>query len=87
MSGTGHSAGTVVVLVPRTVPVTREYVRQLLAELSLPPADGSLQVSASVGWSSVETAGYDFIDLERATRTGVEIAAAEGGDRWHRDRV
>ncbi|MBA8816862.1 GGDEF domain-containing protein [Microbacterium halimionae] len=82
-----RSAGTVVALVPRTVPVTREYVRKLLAELSLPPADGSLQVSASVGWSSVETAGYDFSELERAARIGVDIAAAAGGDRWHRDRI
>ncbi|MBB2975468.1 GGDEF domain-containing protein [Microbacterium endophyticum] len=82
-----RSAGTVVVLLPRTVPVTREHVRKLLAELSIPPTDGSLQVSASVGWTSVETAGYDFGDLERAARAGLDIAAGEGGDRWHRDRI
>lgn len=81
-----QGAGRIVVLVPRTTVVVRELVRALLKNVSdsADPGSTMLQNSASVGWVSVDVGGYDFSALLGSATVAVDLASAEGGDRWHR---
>ncbi|WP_348666272.1 hypothetical protein [uncultured Microbacterium sp.] len=44
----------------------------------------AVQLSVSVGWSSVDVSGYDMEALLRDARAGAARASADGGDRWVR---
>ncbi|KQS02595.1 MAG: hypothetical protein J0I33_09310 [Microbacterium ginsengisoli] len=44
----------------------------------------AVQLSVSVGWSSVDASGYDMEALLRDARAGAARASADGGDRWVR---
>ncbi|MEN2740545.1 hypothetical protein ABCS02_22355 [Microbacterium sp. X-17] len=81
-----RGSGRIVVLVPRSTVVVRELVRALLKAVNAYGGPGleTLQSSASVGWVTVDVAGYDFAALLDAATMAVERAAAAGGDRWYR---
>ncbi|GAA3203542.1 hypothetical protein [Microbacterium terregens] len=81
------SEGRALVLVSRTASAVSASIRRLMTDLEaidkdLPTAP---QVSASIGWADVSTAGYEFEGLLAAADARAEAAVAEGGDRWKRD--
>lgn len=76
----------VVVLVSRPEAVIRELVRDVLRHIAVrdPEAPITVTTSASVGWASVATAGYDLDALLTTTAEAAAAARAQGGDRWER---
>jgi hypothetical protein len=43
-----------------------------------------VQPSASAGWATTSTVGYDFSALTFLSREAAEFADGNGGDRWER---
>lgn len=78
--------GTLVVLVGRPETVVRELVRDTLTRITErnPQAALTISPSASIGWVSVATSGYEFDVLLSAARDAAVRARSAGGDRWER---
>ncbi|MGP6204446.1 hypothetical protein [Microbacterium sp. F2] len=76
----------VIVLVSRPEAVIRELVRDVLRHIAVrdPEAPITVTTSASVGWASVATSGYDLDALLTTTAEAAAAARAQGGDRWER---
>ncbi|HAM13988.1 MAG TPA: hypothetical protein DCO91_11895 [Microbacterium sp.] len=49
-----------------------------------PAAPITVTTSASIGWASVATAGFDLDALLATTAEAAATARAQGGDRWER---
>lgn len=62
-------------------------IRDILHRISVidrdTPVDG-IRASASIGWATVATVGYDFDALAAAAARAADRARAAGGDRWKR---
>lgn len=73
-----------VVLLPRHDPAVRPVVRDILDRVSTVEAHQSIAVrlSASIGWASVSTCGYDLDVLTRTASGAADDAQLAGGDRW-----
>ncbi|HWM17432.1 MAG TPA: hypothetical protein VNP97_12680 [Microbacterium sp.] len=78
--------GRVYVLVPRTDAVARDLLRVCLEKVSEIEIPGQLPVqpSASAGWASTSTIGYDLPALIYLSREAAAYADHNGGDRWER---
>jgi len=75
-----------IALVPRPEPSVRPLMSQLLERVAT-PSEGqglNLRPSASIGWASVTTVGYDLDRLLTAAADAAVGAARAGGDRWER---
>ena len=63
----------------------RFHMRDILTRISTierdAPIDG-IRVSASIGWATVASAGYDYDALAAAAGAAAVRARAAGGDRW-----
>lgn len=72
------------VLLPRHDPTVRPIVRDILDRVSTVDAHQSIAVrlSASIGWASVSTCGYDLDVLTRTASDAATDAQRAGGDRW-----
>lgn len=72
------------VLLPRHDPTVRPIVRDILDRVSTVEAHQSIAVrlSASIGWASVSTCGYDLDVLTRTASDAATDAQRAGGDRW-----
>jgi hypothetical protein len=78
--------GTVFVLVARTDTIVRELLRECLDQVAHIETPGRLPVrpSASIGWASTATVGYDASSLAYLSREAAAYADHHGGDRWER---
>jgi hypothetical protein len=78
--------GTLFVLVPRPDTVVRDLLRTCLERVARLDVPGRLPVhlSASVGWASTSTVGYDANALIYLSREATVLADQNGGDRWER---
>lgn len=76
----------VIVLISRPEAVIRELVREVLGKIAVrdPAAPITVTTSASIGWASVATSGYDLDALLTTTAEAAAAARAQGGDRWER---
>lgn len=76
----------VIVLISRPEAVIRELVRDVLRQIAVrdPAAPITVTTSASIGWASVATSGYDLDALLATTTEAAASARAQGGDRWER---
>lgn len=76
----------VVVLLPRPEGAVRPLLSRLLDQVATPDPTQPLavRVSASIGWASVDTVGYDLDELMDAARGAGVQAHRSGGDRWER---
>ncbi|MBD7958835.1 diguanylate cyclase [Microbacterium sp. Sa4CUA7] len=77
---------TVVVLLPRPEGAVRPLLSRLLDQVATPDPTQPLaaRVSASIGWASVDTVGYDLDELLHAAHAAAMQARRSGGDRWER---
>lgn len=76
-----------VVLVDGSAEAIQHHLRSLLARISEidPEVPGvGIRVSASVGWATTASCGFDLDDLTIAAGAAAAEARAEGGDRWQR---
>lgn len=73
-----------IVLLARTESALRSHVLLLKERLATTDEEAPimLQLSASIGWADVATAGYDLDTLMAEASERAEQAVAEGGDRW-----
>jgi hypothetical protein len=78
--------GTVFVLVPRADPIARDLLRLCLEQVAQIDSPGRLPVqpTASAGWASTSTVGYDLSALIFLSREAAAYADDNGGDRWER---
>ncbi|MEO2131258.1 MAG: hypothetical protein ABGX78_08490 [Microbacterium sp.] len=76
----------VIVLISRPEAVIRDLVRDVLRRIAVrdPAAPITVTTSASIGWASVATAGFDLDALLATTAEAAATARAQGGDRWER---
>ena len=76
----------VVVLLPRPEGAVRPLLSRLLDQVATPDPTQpiAVRVSASIGWASVDTVGYDLDELLDAARGAGVQAHRSGGDRWER---
>jgi hypothetical protein len=74
--------GRALVLIARTPAKIRACLRSLLEELATIDADAplSVQLSASVGWADVDSAGYELDALLSAAEEDAISAMASGGE-------
>jgi hypothetical protein len=77
---------SVCVLCAGSVAMVRSYVSRALRRIVDDEQASPLAVkhSASAGWSSVETQGYEFEELLIVAEECLELADERGGDRWER---
>jgi hypothetical protein len=77
---------SVCVLCAGSVAMVRSYVSRALRRIVDDEQASPLAVkhSASAGWSSVETQGYEFEELLIVAEDCLELADERGGDRWER---
>lgn len=75
-----------VALIPRSSEAARRLIVSLLEQIGEPDPDHPLPVrtSASIGWATVATIGYDLDALLRAASDANGAARQMGGDRWER---
>jgi hypothetical protein len=76
-----------VVLVPGTDEAVREHIRSILTAVSDIDGDSpvhDIRASASIGWASVSSVGYDYDALVSAAGKAALRARADGGDGWKR---
>ena len=75
-----------VVLLPRPEGAVRPLLSRLLDQVATPDPTQpiAVRVSASIGWASVDTVGYDLDELLDAARGAGVQAHRSGGDRWER---
>ncbi|MDN3311641.1 hypothetical protein QWJ90_11935 [Microbacterium oryzae] len=75
-----------VALVPRSSEAARRLIVSLLERIGEPDPDHPLPVrtSASIGWATVASTGYDLDELLRAASDANAAARQMGGDRWER---
>lgn len=80
------SATRIIALVPRAQGGVREILAELLQRLSNVDERNSMAIrtSASVGWAQVPVVGYRLDELIAAADEAVQVAQANGGDRWER---
>lgn len=80
------SATRIIALVPRAQGGVREILTGLLQSVSTAEERQSVPVrmSASVGWVQVPVVGYRLDELIAAADEAVQVAQANGGDRWER---
>lgn len=78
--------GTVFALVARPDPGVRDLLRVCLEQVSQMDVAGRMPVqpSASAGWATTSTVGYDLSALIYLSREAAEFADDNGGDRWER---
>lgn len=78
--------GTVYALVGRPDPGVRDLLRVCLERASQIEIPGRLPVqpSASAGWATTSTVGYDLSALIYLSREAAAFADDKGGDRWER---
>ena len=76
----------VIVLISRPEADIRDLVRDVLRRIAVrdPAAPITVTTSASIGWASVATAGFDLDALLATTAEAAATARAQGGDRWER---
>ncbi|MCR2784948.1 MULTISPECIES: hypothetical protein [unclassified Microbacterium] len=76
----------IVVLLPRPEGAVRQLLARLLDRVATadPARPIATRVSASIGWASVDTVGYDLDELLAAARAASAQAHRSGGDRWER---
>ena len=74
------------VLLTRPEVTIRANVRSLLNRISTlsPTQPLAVQMSASVGWATTATSGWNLDDLVRAASAAAVDARLAGGDRWVR---
>lgn len=77
---------TVQVLCPGATAKIRQFVKQALDNITEIDARMTLsvQVSASAGWTSAASEGYDLERLREVACENLRVAEAAGGDRWER---
>lgn len=80
------SAGTVVVLVPRSDVAVRDLLKTILQRVTLLDVDGAIPIrpTASAGWAPASVLGYDLAALVYTGREAATLASEKGGDRWER---
>jgi GGDEF domain-containing protein len=73
-----------VALLPRPEGAVRQVLARLLEAVALPDPDQPIAVrlSASIGWATVDTAGYELDELLAAASAAATAAQRAGGDRW-----
>lgn len=78
--------GTVFALVSRPDPIVRDLLRACLEQVSQIDIPGRMPVqpSASAGWATTSTVGYDLSALIYLSREAAAFADHNGGDRWER---
>lgn len=78
--------GTVFALVARPDPGVRDLLRVCLTQVSQIEVPGRMPVqpSASAGWATTSTVGYDLSALIYLSREASAFADDKGGDRWER---
>lgn len=78
--------GTVFALVARPDPGVRDLLRVCLERVSQIEVPGRMPVqpSASAGWATTSTVGYDLSALIYLSREAAAFADHNGGDRWER---
>jgi len=78
--------GTVFALVARPDPGVRDLLRVCLEQVSQIEVPGRMPVqpSASAGWATTSTVGYDLSALIYLSREVAAFADDKGGDRWER---
>lgn len=79
--------GQVFVAIRGSDEAIRHHLRALLNRVSTIEADASafgIRVSASIGWASVATVGFDVSSLRDAADAAGRAARADGGDCWKR---
>ncbi|MFS0892926.1 hypothetical protein [Microbacterium sp. 179-I 3D3 NHS] len=65
----------------------QHHIRDILNRISSLERDSSfdgIRASASIGWATVSTVGYDYDVLVAAAGEAAVRARADGGDRWKR---
>lgn len=81
-----HDAVSIHVLCPGSLAMVRNYVartlRMFMEDQQRLPL--SMTHSASAGWASVETQGYEMDELLAVAEDCLQVAAENGGDRWER---
>ncbi|WP_295013240.1 hypothetical protein [uncultured Microbacterium sp.] len=76
-----------IALLPGSEEAVRHHLRELLAHVSRIDERGTesaVRVSASIGWASVVSTGFDLDALRLDAAAGAEAARERGGDRWER---
>lgn len=78
--------GSVVVLVLAPDAELRDALRGALQRVQAIDMDGTIPIrpSASAGWASASTVGYDLDALIYLAREAAALASERGGDRWER---
>lgn len=78
--------GSVVVLVLAPDAELRDALRDALQRVQTIDVDGKIPIrpSASAGWASASTVGYDLDALIYLAREAAALASETGGDRWER---
>ena len=78
--------GSVVVLVLAPDADLRDALRDALQHVQAIDMQGTIPIraSASAGWASASTVGYDLDALVYLAREAAAVASENGGDRWER---
>jgi hypothetical protein len=78
--------GSVVVLVLAPDAELRDALRDALQRVQAIDMDGTIPIrpSASAGWASASTVGYELAALNYLARAAAAHASERGGDRWER---
>ncbi|MFP3821475.1 hypothetical protein SB658_22530, partial [Bacillus sp. SIMBA_008] len=74
-----------IVIIRGSEEAVRFHMRAILTRISTiergVPIDG-IRASASIGWATVASTGYDYDELAAAAGAAAVRARAAGGDRW-----
>jgi GGDEF domain-containing protein len=83
------SPEALLLLISRPDAVIRDAIRELLHLFGTVTPDQpiAVELSASVGWASVRSHGYDPVTLIDAARAAMLEAREAGGSRWERARL
>jgi hypothetical protein len=78
--------GTVFALIPRPDPAVRDLLQACVERVNQIEMPGRMPVqpSASAGWATTSTVGYDLSALIYLSREAAAFADDNGGDRWER---